>query len=93
VQRLPEAERTVADGELGGDGETVLTAKTQEHLAPTLGAFAVAVLDRQQLLAAVDVSPDEDEDALAVVVEVFSDNHRDRCRQPLWPVAAGVGRA
>jgi hypothetical protein len=24
---------------------------------------------------------------------VFSDNHRDRCRQPRWPVAAGVGRA
>ena len=27
------------------------------------------------------------------VTTLFSDNHRDRCRQPRWPVAAGVGRA
>jgi hypothetical protein len=33
------------------------------------GAFAVAVLDGQQLLAAVLVGADEDQDALAVVVE------------------------
>jgi hypothetical protein len=28
VQRLPEGERAVADGELGGDGETVLVTQT-----------------------------------------------------------------
>jgi len=30
---------------------------------------------------------------LALQEIMFSDNHRDRCRQPRWPVAAGVGRA
>jgi hypothetical protein len=85
VQRLPEAERPVADGELGHDLEAVLVAQTQEHLAPALpgpqaacrlgwsGALAVAVLDRRQLLAAVPIGSDEDEDAPAVVVEARRD--------------------
>jgi hypothetical protein len=69
VQRLPKAQGPVASSELGRDGEAVLVAQAEQQLAPALGALAVAVLDRQQLLAAVGVGADEDKDALPVAVE------------------------
>jgi hypothetical protein len=69
VQRLPEPQTTVAGGELGVHLQAVLVAQPEEQLAPTLGALAKAVLDRQQLLVAIGIGADDDQQALAVVVE------------------------
>src|SRR3954454_1185388 len=69
VQRLPEAERAVAGRQLGIDDQPVLVAQTEQELAPALGALAEAVLDRQQLLATLGVGPDQDQQALPLVVE------------------------
>ena len=68
VQGLPEAQGTIAGGELGSRGETVLVAQPEQQLTPALATFAIAVLDREQLLAAIGSGADEDEDALPVVV-------------------------
>ena len=69
MQRLPEAERAVAGRQLGIDDQPVLVAQTEQELAPALGALAEAVLDRQQLLATLGVGPDQDQQALPLVVE------------------------
>jgi hypothetical protein len=69
VQRLPEAERLVAGGELGRDLQAVLVAQAEQQLAPALRALAVAVLDGQQFLAPIGISADDNEDALPIVVE------------------------
>jgi hypothetical protein len=50
VQRLPEAQGTVAGGQLGIEDEPVLVAQAEQQLTPALGTLAKAVLDRQQLL-------------------------------------------
>ena len=68
-RRLPEAERTIADGELGVDDEAVLVAQADQQLVPALLALPEAVVDRQELLLAACVSADQDQDALAVVLE------------------------
>ena len=69
VQRLPEAERPVAGGELGIEREAVLVTATQQQLAPALGARAKTVLDREQLLAAAPVGADQHQQALPLVLE------------------------
>ncbi len=71
VQRLPEPQTAVASGELGVDLQAVLVAQPQEELTPTLRTLAKAVLDRQQLLVAVGIGADADQQALAVVVEAW----------------------
>ena len=68
AQRLPEAERTVAGGQLGRDHEAAVP-EIEQHFAPRLRALPVAVGDRQQLLAAQLVGADDHEDALLVVIE------------------------
>ena len=63
AQGRPEAERAVADGQLG----IVLQAaalEIEQHLAPALGAFAKAVGHGQQFLAAVFVRSDDHQNAL-----------------------------
>jgi hypothetical protein len=69
VQRLPEPQTTVAGGELGVHLQAVFVAQPEEQLTPTLGALAKAVLDRQQCLLAIGIGADDDQQALAVVVE------------------------
>ena len=69
VQRLPEPQTAVAGGELGVHLQAVLVTQPEQQLAPTLGALAKTVLDGQQLLVAVGIGTDHDQQALAVVVE------------------------
>ena len=59
-------------------------AEVDQDLAPGRGALAVAVGDRQDLLAAELVSADEDQDALPVVIEPAGE---------IDPGAPGPGRA
>jgi hypothetical protein len=69
AQRLPEAERPVAGGELGRKREPVLVAQAEQQLAPALGALPPAVLDREQLLPAARVGTDEHQHALPIVFQ------------------------
>src|SRR3954451_6444932 len=69
MQRPPEAERTIAGGELRVERETVLVAQPKQEFAPALGALPEAVLDGQQFLAAVHVGTNEDQDALPIMLE------------------------
>jgi hypothetical protein len=69
AQCLPEAQGTITGGELGIEHEPVLVAQAEQQLTPALGALAKAVLDRQQLLPAAGVGPDQDQDALPFMVE------------------------
>ena len=69
VQRLPEPEAAVAGGELGVHLQAILVAETKQQLTPTLGALAKNVRDGQQLLVAVGIGTDHDQQALAVVAE------------------------
>jgi hypothetical protein len=66
AQRRPRAQRTVADHELGLVGAAVF--QIAHHGRPRLGAFAVAVLDSQQLLGVVFADADHDQQAQAVVL-------------------------
>ena len=67
MQRLPEAQGTVAGGELGIEHQAILVAQPQQQLAPALGALPKAILDRQELLAAARIGADQHEHALAIV--------------------------
>ena len=69
MQSLPEAERSVAGGKLGVEHQAVLVSQAEQQLAPTLGALAKAVLDRQQLLAPAGVGADQHQQALAFVLQ------------------------
>src|SRR5947209_5503367 len=69
VQRLPEAQRPVAGGELGIEHEPVLVTQAEQQLTPALGALAKAVLDGQQLLPAAGVGADQHQQALPLVLE------------------------
>src|SRR3954465_11544738 len=69
VQRLPEAQRSVAGGELGIEHEPVLVTQAEQQLTPALGALAKAVLDGQQLLPAAGVGADQHQQALPLVLE------------------------
>jgi hypothetical protein len=51
-RRLPEAERTIAGGELGIDDEAILVAQPNQQLVPRLLALTEAVVERQELLLA-----------------------------------------
>src|ERR671920_1015079 len=68
-RRLPEAERTVAGGQLGVEGEAVLVTQADQELVPALLTLAEAVVDRQELLLAAGVGADQDQHALPVVLE------------------------
>ena len=67
AQGLPEAERSVSDGQLGRHLEAA-PLEIEQQLAPRLGALAIAVGDCQQFLAAPLVGADDDQDALLVVL-------------------------
>jgi hypothetical protein len=71
VQRLPEPQTAVAGGELRVHHHAVLVAQPEEQLAPTLGALAKAVLNGQQLLVAIGIGADDDQRALAIMVEAW----------------------
>ena len=68
-RRLPEAEGAVTGGKLGVDDEAVLVAQPDQQLVPALLALPEAVVERQELLLAARVSADQNQDALAVVLE------------------------
>ncbi len=72
AQSLPEAERPVAGGECGRDREAA-ALEIEPHFAPGLGALAVAPGDfggnGQQLLPAILIGADDDQDALLVVIQ------------------------
>ena len=67
AQGLPEAARSVADGQLGRHLEAA-PLEIEQQLAPRLGALAIAGGDCQQFLAAPLVGADDDQDALFVVL-------------------------
>jgi hypothetical protein len=71
-ERGPRAERAVADHEPG----LVQSARLEvaHHAGPRLGALAVAVLDRQELLDAALAHADHDEQAETVIL---AQAHRD----------------
>src|SRR5262249_3553510 len=69
MQRSPEAERTIAGGELGVELEAILIPQPEQKLPPALGALPEAVLDRQQLLATLHVGTDDHQDAVPIVLE------------------------
>jgi hypothetical protein len=66
AERRPRAERAVADHELGLVQSSVL--EIAHDRGPGLGALAVAVLDRQQLLHAVLADPDHAQQTEPVVL-------------------------
>ncbi len=63
VQSLPEAERAVADGDLGRDGEAAGFQVDQE-LAPALRALSYPDMEAEELLLSLRRGADDDEDAL-----------------------------
>jgi len=65
VQRLPEPERAVADGQLGRHGEPA-RLEIDEQLAPALGAFADPDLEAQQFLPPFGRRPDDHQHALGL---------------------------
>ncbi len=69
VQRLPEAERTIAGGEFGIQLQAVLVTQPKQQFAPALGALTKAILDRQQLLAAASIGADQHQHALSLVLQ------------------------
>ena len=66
---LPEAQRTVAGGEFGVEGEAVLIPQADQQLMPALLARAEAVGDRPDRLLAASIGADQDQHALAGVLE------------------------
>lgn len=63
AERLPEAKRTVGDGEFGRDRQTSVL-QIEKQLPPILGTFARAVGEAEQLLFAFRRRADDDQDAL-----------------------------
>ena len=63
IERLPEAQGTVADGDLRRDGEAPLL-EIDEQLAPALGTLALADLEADELLLPLRRRADHDEHAL-----------------------------
>ena len=72
TERGPRAERAVTDHELGLVEPAAL--QIAEHARPALGALAVAVLDREQLLLAVLAHADHDQQThLRILTEAHGD--------------------
>ena len=67
VERLPEAERPVADRDLGRDGQAA-PLHLDQQFAPALGAFAHADLEADQFLLALRRGADQHEHALGLVL-------------------------
>ena len=61
--RLPEAKRTISDGEFGRDDQTSVL-QIEQQLTPVLGALACTVGKAEQLLPALRRRADDDQDAL-----------------------------
>ena len=66
VERLPEAERTVADGDFRGDREPTAFHLDQKF-APALRTFPHADLEADELLLALRRRADQHQHALAVI--------------------------
>src|ERR1700757_2512485 len=62
----PEAERTVTDREYRGDHTA--SFELAQHRFPAFSAFAIAVLDRQQLLLAVGKDTDHHQRAEPIII-------------------------
>ena len=65
LQRLPEAERAVAGGQLGRDGEAA-RLEVDQQLPPALRALAHADLEAEQLLLALRGGADQHQHALGL---------------------------
>src|SRR5216110_891409 len=63
AERLPEAKRTVGDGEFGRDDQTSVL-QIEQQFTPILRALARAVGEAEQLLPALRRRADDDQDAL-----------------------------
>ena len=68
AQRLPEAERAVADGQLRCDLEAP-AFEFQQQFQPALFALAIAVTQPHDILVADLVGADDHQQALLVVIE------------------------
>ena len=78
AQRLPEAERAVADGQLGASLQAP-TLEVEQQLLPALCAFSIAIDDGHDVLVALRVGPDDHQYALLVAV------HARRKVHPVGP--------
>ena len=67
VERLPEAERAVANRDLGGDGQPA-SLNLDEQLAPTLGALADAHLEADEFLPTLGRGADQHQHALGMIL-------------------------
>ena len=65
LERLPEAERAIADGELGRDRQATGFQPNQK-LPPALGTLAGADLEAEQLLLALGRGADDHQHALGL---------------------------
>src|SRR5690348_3902964 len=63
----PEAERTITDGEHRGQHTAPL--ELPQHGFPAFGAFAITVLDREQILLAVWTDPDYYQSAEPIIIQ------------------------
>src|SRR6187549_926715 len=68
AERLPEAERTVGDGQLRRDCQPA-PLQIEQQGAPVMGALARAIGEANQLLFALWRCADDDEDALRVILQ------------------------
>ena len=67
--RACQKPKAPSPGQLGIENEPVLVAQAEQQLTPALGALAKAILDRQQLLPAAGIGPDQDQQALPLMVK------------------------
>ena len=68
LQRLPEAQSAIADGELGTNREPA-PAQACQQLTPALGALAHPRLEAHEFLASLRRGADEDQNALLLVLQ------------------------
>ena len=68
LQRLPEAQSAIADGELGTNREPA-PAQACQQLTPALGALAHPRLEAHEFLASFRRGADEDQNALLLVLQ------------------------
>src|ERR1700688_3443822 len=83
VERLPEAERTVTNGDFRSDRQPP-SFHIDEKFAPALRAFPNANLEADELLLALRRGPDQHQHAFAVVFHAPAGIHRR-------PTHTGIG--
>src|SRR6202048_3246436 len=82
VERLPEAERTVTNGDFRSDRQPP-SFHIDEKFAPALRAFPYANLEADELLLALRRGPDQHQHAFAVVFHARLQERDANCNRSL----------